>query len=313
MASRKPEYLGEPTLGQVMRRPQWILALLFALVVAAVFAWLGQWQMGNAIRDNVDELERTEEVRSLDDLTEPIAGVPEVAAGAVVSLDGSFVSGDYVIVSERMNRGLSDASGNAAAGDDETAERAEGVWIVGHVQRGSAGDGADTSGAGPASLAVAIGWAESESEARAAIDALDALPEDTLNIEGRYLPAEAPDLPRPSDDPHVMRTMVPAYLANVWNTVPEGPIYGGYLVLHDESDGAALLETAGLTAIDSVAPSPPERVSWLNVFYAIEWVIFAAIALYLWYRLARDAWEKEHELKLLMEAEAAKNDTPNEP
>lgn len=294
-----------------MRRPQWILALLFALVVAAVFAWLGQWQMGNAIRDNVDELERTEEVRSLDELTEPIAGVPEVAAGAVVSLDGSFVVGDYMIISDRMNRGPGDLDGEVDG--DRASERAQGVWIVGHLQRGEADNGAGAAEAGPASLAVAIGWAESESDARAAIDALNELPEDILDIEGRYLPAEAPDLPRPSDDPHAMRTMVPAYLANVWNTVPEGPIYGGYLVLHDEGDGAALLETAGLTAIDSVAPSPPERVSWLNVFYAIEWIIFAAIALYLWYRLARDAWEKEHELKLLMEAEAAKNDTPDEP
>ena len=47
---RKPEYLGDPTLARVMRRPQWILALALALLVAAVFAWLGQWQMSNAIR-----------------------------------------------------------------------------------------------------------------------------------------------------------------------------------------------------------------------------------------------------------------------
>ncbi len=33
----------------VARRPKWIGALAFALVVAGVFAWLGQWQWGRSI------------------------------------------------------------------------------------------------------------------------------------------------------------------------------------------------------------------------------------------------------------------------
>ena len=36
-------------------------------------------------------------------------------------------------------------------------------------------------------------------------------------------------------------------------------------------------------------------MNWLNIFYAVEWAIFAGFAFYLWYRLARDAWEKEVE------------------
>ncbi|KAM9861482.1 SURF1 family cytochrome oxidase biogenesis protein [Leucobacter sp. BZR 635] len=289
MASRKLEYLGEPTLGQVMRRPQWIAALLLAMVIAAVFAWLGQWQMGNAIRDNVDELSATETVRPIDDLTEPIAGIPEIAAGAVVSVSGTFVSEDFSVVSERMNQG-----------PDESAERSKGAWVVGHLVRTDQDE---------ASLAVAVGWAPSVSEAKKAAQHLSTLPEGKLALEGRYLPAEAPEIPRPDIDPHSTRTMVPAYLANTWNEAPTGPIYGGYLVLHDALDAPELAD-ANLVAIDSVAPSAPEKVSWLNVFYGIEWAVFAAVALFLWYRLARDAWEKEHEIMILTaeseaEAEAA--------
>lgn len=292
MARRKLEYLGEPTLAQVMRRPQWILALLLAIAVAGVFAWLGRWQMDNAIRHNVDELTNTETVRALDDLTEPVPGIPEISAGALASADGHFISGDYVVVSDRMNSGTDDPSSDS--------ERSEGAWVVGHFVRDSgAHDGK------PASLAVAIGWAESEDEARAAITQLEDLAVNDMQIVGRYLPAEAPAAPRPDDDPHVMRTMVPAYLANVWNTVPGGPIYGGYLVMHESDEQSAeYISGAGLATIDSVAPGAPEKVSWLNVFYAIEWVVFGAVALFLWYRLARDAWEKEHEI-MLLEAEAA--------
>lgn len=287
MASRTPEYLGEPTLAQVMRRPQWILALLLALVVASVFAWLGQWQMGHAIRDNVDELTATETVREIDELTKPIAGIPEIAAGAVVSVEGSLVAGDYEIVVERMNQ-------------EANGERVEGVWVVGHLVR----DEADN-----ASLSVAVGWAPSIAVAEAAIERLESAELGGLTVEGRYLPAEAPDIPRPSEDPHLMRTMLPAHLVNLWAEVP-GPVYGGYLVLHPAADAQTLASDAGLESIDSVPPSEPEKVSWLNAFYAIEWVVFGVIALYLWYRLARDAWEKEHELKKLMEAEQGSAETP---
>jgi hypothetical protein len=36
-------------------------------------------------------------------------------------------------------------------------------------------------------------------------------------------------------------------------------------------------------------------VNLLNVFYAIEWVVFAGFAIFLWYRLVRDTWEREQE------------------
>jgi hypothetical protein len=51
----------------------------------------------------------------------------------------------------------------------------------------------------------------------------------------------------------------------------------------------------GLVAIDSPAPTEGSSVNWLNIFYAVEWAIFAGFAFYMWYRLARDAWEKEVE------------------
>lgn len=275
---QKPEYLGEPTLGQVMRRPLWILALLLALAVAGGFAWLGQWQMGIAVRTMDQEVLDTETVRPLADVSDLAKGVTEDAAGVVVEVSGELVSGDYRVVSPRENAG-------------ET-----GAWVVGHLV---------TQNPEAAHLAVALGWAPTEEAAAEKIPTLDANPDLVTEqmLEGRYMPPEGPTIPKPDADPQAMHTMIPAHFANVWSGV-DAPVYSGYLVLHPDGATADALAEAGLDTIDSVPPLPPEKVNWLNVFYAIEWVVFAGFAVFFWFRLTRDAWEKEHEL-MILEAEAA--------
>lgn len=278
--ARRPEYLGEPTLGQVMRRPRWILALLFALLVAAVFAWLGQWQMDNAIRSDAQQTIDTETPRPLDEVADAGSGVTDAAAGMVVRVSGALVPEDLQVVSPRENDGAS------------------GAWVVGHLAV------AGEEGAPETGLAVAIGWAPdaAAAESAAAELAQDPAAADPRDLEGRFMPPEGPVVPRADEAPQVMHAMVPAQLVNSWQRVP-GPVHSGYLVLHPADGGSELLAAAGLDAIDSVPPEPAESVNWLNVFYAIEWIVFAAFAIFLWYRLARDAWEKEHELQLLQAAE----------
>ncbi|WP_241489297.1 SURF1 family cytochrome oxidase biogenesis protein [Leucobacter celer] len=285
-SSRRLEYLGEPTLGQVMRRPRWILALLLALLVAAVFAWLGQWQMDNAIRSDAQQEVDTETPRLLAEVDEAGSGVTDAAAGMVVLVSGALVPGDTRIVTPRENAGEM------------------GAWVVGHLAVAAEPGGEDT-GVG---LAVAIGWAPSVEQAEAAAARFEADPAfaDLRDLEGRFMPPEGPVIPKAGEDPQVMHAMVPAQLVNSWQPV-EGPVHSGYLVVHPTGGGAEMLAGAGLDAIDSVPPEPAESVSWLNVFYAIEWIVFAGFAIFLWYRLARDAWEKEHELQKLTAAEGGRS------
>ena len=50
--------------------------------------------------------------------------------------------------------------------------------------------------------------------------------------------------------------------------------------------------------LDPIVAEAPERevtLNLLNVFYAIEWALFAGFAIYLWYRLVRDVVEREGE------------------
>lgn len=257
-----------------MLRPQWIAALLLAIAVAAAFAWLGRWQLDHAIRTDPDDTTAVSEtVRPLAQLTEPGRPVTDRSAGMVVSLDGAFVPGDFAAVEDRVQGGRT------------------GVWVVGHL---ATGEGAH--------LAAALGWAPTVADAEQAIAELDGGAGGAHGVEGRYMPSDGATAPRPEDDPARITTMNTGQIINLWAPF-DGKAYAGFLVLHPSGAlDAAALAGMGLEAIDSVPPLPAETVNWLNLFYAAEWVVFAGFAVFFWYRLARDAWEKEHEVQELAAA-----------
>lgn len=269
----RPRYEGDPTLAKVARSPKWIGGLLLALLVAGGFAWLGQWQLGHAIAlNNVNSID-AEQVRPLSEHTEPGGPVTDAIAGYVFSTSGLFVEGDFQVIEQRRN------------GDQE------GAWVVGHLQTGDGTDGG---------LAVAIGWAPNSDEANAAIESIEAeftgVP---IDVEGRYMPGDAPVIPDVSDDPTRVLSMSPAQLVNLWQPF-DGGAYPGFLVMHPGAElSTTALASAGLEVVDSVPPLPVESINWLNLFYAAEWVVFAGFAIFFWFRLVRDDWERIHELQLL--------------
>jgi hypothetical protein len=73
-------------------------------------------------------------------------------------------------------------------------------------------------------------------------------------------------------------------LVNLWSC---DSIFDGYVVSEKALNG--------LTAVDSRPPVPNSVLNWLNVFYALEWIAFGVFALYFWYRLVKDAVERELE------------------
>ena len=155
---------------------------------------------------------------------------------------------------------------------DRINDAGPGYWVVGHAVLD---DGA--------SLAVALGWTSSVDAAASAISTLEQAPPAPA-MTGRYLPSESS---QDTDFEHGKQSVLAvATLVNQWSQAPQG-VYGGYLVSHDR--------VAGLDLIDSPAPSTEVSLNLLNVFYAIEWVIFAGFAIFLWYRLVRDAWELENQ------------------
>ncbi len=94
-------------------------------------------------------------------------------------------------------------------------------------------------------------------------------------------------LPPSGADPQTLTRMSPAALLSRWHATEGLDVYRPYI--------AAEVPQGPLDAISSPAPAEGSDVNWLNIFYAIEWAVFAGFAFYLWYRLARDAWEREVE------------------
>lgn len=253
-----------PTLREVMLRPQWIGMLLLCLLVAGVFAWLGQWQLGRAIDTDPPPPGATEIVRPLAEVAQPGEYLSEPLVGQRVEANGTWVPGDFLIVESRFNDGV------------------EGYWVTGQLRL----DGTDE----PTSVAVALGWAATEAEAAAAVERLEAEASDAesaVEVTGRLISDEGPLPPPRGADPQTMTRMSPAALLGRWHDIEELAVYRPYL--------ASSAPFGGLTAISSPAPAEQSTVNWLNIFYAAEWAVFAGFAFYLWYRLARDAWEKELE------------------
>jgi surfeit locus 1 family protein len=182
-------------------------------------------------------------------------------------------------VTDRAAGQIVSVVGRRVAGDtyvvsDRVNFGVTGYWVLGHVVANNG-----------ASVALALGWSKTRREADAAAAILKS-GAPSATIVGRYQPTEPPDQ---DDFEHNVRSVVSIpWLINEWKTVPT-VAYGGYIV-----DNSA---PGGLTKIQSVAPVNDVTLDWLNVFYAVEWVLFAGFAIYLWYRLVRDAWEREEEDK----------------
>lgn len=247
---------GEPvpaTVWEVARRPRWIALLAFALVVSGIFGLLAQWQIERSVEGSRTVNAETETTKPLGDEFTPQTAFPERLAAQRVEVTGTFVPDDTMVVGDRVDEGRT------------------GWWLVGRLVD-------DASGA---SLPVALGWTADEAAAR---DAAPSVPADDerVTLTGRLMPTESPSTSDYEADR--VTAVSSAMLANEWSDLDAG-IYNGYLVADDA--------VGGLAAVHAPAPLESTQLNWLNVFYAVEWVVFAGFAIFLWFRLVRDRFERE--------------------
>ena len=50
-----------------------------------------------------------------------------------------------------------------------------------------------------------------------------------------------------------------------------------------------------MKALNIPAQPPAQQINWLNLFYSVEWVVFAGFALYIWWRLVADDHRRDLE------------------
>lgn len=246
-------------------KPVWLLSLLLALAAATAFVLLSRWQFQAAETNAPPPRSQTENAVPLTSHLRPGEPLTAAAADQVVTARGEFLPGTDVLVGPRLSEGR------------------EGWWTV------TAFRVADAPGA--QTIPVVRGWS-------AAADVVDPAPAGEVTVAGRLLPPDGP-LPR-SDDAGdtagrpAYATLSPGQLVNVWDV----PSYAAYVAAFAVTDAAgaevgARAAQGGLEPV-WVAPQPEEaQVIWLNVFYGVEWVLFAGFALFLWWRFVRDDHQRE--------------------
>ena len=196
-----------PGFWAVARRPRWIGALLLALAIAAGFSALGQWQLARSVASAPVARADTETPIALTSLAEPGTAVTSTQLGRMVSVNGSLVADDFVVLENRLNGGRA------------------GFWLVGHV----------TTDGGP-DLAVALGWAPTRAQAVAAEGSATI----ASTLIGRYLPSEAPD--QPDVDKGVQSAASVPALINQWKQFG-GSVYAGYVVADVQAPGLDAIDS----------------------------------------------------------------------
>ncbi|MBM6401992.1 SURF1 family protein [Phycicoccus sonneratiae] len=101
-------------------------------------------------------------------------------------------------------------------------------------------------------------------------------PTGTLTLAGGLAPPESPvSAPVASGEIGSVDTSV---LANTW----PGDLYNAFLFLETEDPAAG----PQLTKVPT--PLAPTGLSWRNAAYAVQWWVFAAFGLWLWWRMVRE-------------------------
>lgn len=240
---------------RVLLSPQMILLHVLGVVAVGVAGAMGWWQLGAWQEQREDRALAIadEEPRPLADVLGPDDPYPAADVGRPVRVEGEWLRGSTTYVEDRRR--------TSQAPDD-------GVWQVALLAACPDGACADAS-----AMPVVLGWAPSPAAATAE-------PVGPGEVVGWLQPAEQSGAdPDPEDD--LLPTLRTADLL----TRTDRDVFSGYVIL----DEPASLRGDLVAVTPESLPDPPASTALRNLLYGIEWWVFAAFAVYLWWRWSRDA------------------------
>ena len=250
-------------------KPRWIAGFIFAIALSGVFVLLSQWQFGRSTQPEVPVNPASEQVQPLTATLQPGEFFHGSVADQVVTAQGTYSPDKQVLVPGRLHDGKS------------------GYWVV----TAFAVNGAPAltgAGASPQTyIPVARGWVAEPGDAAAP-------PSGSVELTGRLLPSEAPVAGK-SPKPGEATAVSVAELINDW----EVSSYPGFVSATAEVVGGKDVSAAavpGTLLPLNIGPQPPgQHINWLNLFYSIEWVVFAGFAFFIWWRLVKDDYHRDLE------------------
>lgn len=230
--------------------PRWLALLAVLVAIIVGFAQLGLWQLAVARDDAIDRAAAERAAQQPVTVTELIS--PYESWSEENTLRSVQASGRYV-------------------GDEQflvpsrLLEGEPGLWVVTPLVVDGTG----------ARLAMVRGFVTSPEEATPP-------PDGEVVITGALAPGESPN-PRPDLPPGQLGSIDLAALVNVW----PAPIYNAFVFVQEEQDAA------GEPVADHPTRIPPPRiggeVDWRNLGYALQWWVFAGFAVFMYWRLLREA------------------------
>lgn len=234
-------------------KPAWLALLALLVVVVVAFYQLGMWQLGVSSNKASREQAAAQAARP----TEPLADV--LAPHQAFPDRGAGLSvateGEYVPSLQFLV-------------PDRVLEGEQGYWVLTPLRTEVSGN--------PALLPVMRGFVTDPAQA-------DVPPTTPVSIEGTLTPSESPV---GGDHPEGQRGAIDtADLANEWGE----PIYNAFVFLVEEDPA--------VTSAEVVRVPPPvfgeSGIVWRNVGYGLQWFVFAAFAVYMYYRFLRDATRQQ--------------------
>ncbi|WP_168583319.1 SURF1 family protein [Gephyromycinifex aptenodytis] len=234
-------------------QPRWLALLGLVLVVVVTFGWLGMWQL---------DVSRSKGQR---EMLAQIEAAPAEPVQDIITPHAPFTGN---MVGRKVTAtGSYDPAGQVLIARRRLGEQV-GFWVLTPLIVDDGG----------ARLPIVRGFTPT--------DSAPPPPPGTIKVQGALQPQEGPP-----DDPSPLPTgqlgsVDLSSLVNVW----PGDLYNGFVFATDEDPAPEDIRAGTLQRIP-LPVSGSEGIVWRNFAYAIQWWIFAAFALYLWWRMVRDDYE----------------------
>jgi cytochrome oxidase assembly protein ShyY1 len=247
-------------------KPRWIAGLVFALVLSGVFVLLSQWQLSRSTQHEPPAPSSIEEVKPLVDVLKPGEFFHGSVSDQMVSATGSYDPDKQVLVEGRLYNNQ------------------KGYWIVSAFAVNDAPKLSGVAASPRTWIPVARRWVADASQAGPP-------PSGTITLTGRLIPSEAP-VPNVDAGPGRASAVSTAELINDWQVSS----YPGFVAATSEmAGGVAVPASDTMKPLNIPAQPPAEQVNWLNLFYAVEWVVFAGFSIFIWWRLVKDDYRRDLE------------------
>lgn len=234
-------------------KPRHLGLLVVALLIVIAFIQLGRWQLGVAEDEALRE-----------SLAKARAQQP-VAIETVLRPHTDFPN----------NRSTLPVSATGTFGTDQAIVAGRrlhgetGFWVVAPFTVSATG----------ATLPVLRGWVASP-------DAVPPVPSGTVTVTGGLAPPESPYAGE-SPPQGQLGSIDTSVLVGRW----PGDLYNAFVFQKSETPAATATTLGAMERVPT--PTGDTGFKWRNAAYALQWWVFAAFALYIWWRTLRADTEDE--------------------